>query len=99
MDLNKTTEITPDKLTLTISDATGTKVQEATVPADATVIRVVARVVQAMGLPVMGPDGQPLSYKFHHRASGRQLRDDDTLAASSVADGDSLRLVAEITAG
>lgn len=86
-------------LKLTISDATGTKTQEVTVPADANVLRVVARVVQAMGLPVTGPDGQPLSYKFHHRASGRQLRDDDSLAASGVSDGDSLRLVAEITAG
>lgn len=88
-----------DTLTLTITDATGTKTQEAIVPADAPAIRVVARVVQAMGLPVNGPDGAPLSYKFHHRASGRQLRDDDALAAAGVQDGDTLRLVAEITAG
>ena len=86
-------------ITLTITDATGTKSQQAAVPADAKVIRVVARVVQAMGLPLVGPDGQPLSYKFHHRGSGRQLRDDDTLAAAGVQDGDTLRLVAEITAG
>lgn len=88
-----------DNLTLTISDATGTKTQEVTVPSDANVLRVVARVVQAMGLPVTGPDGQPLSYKFHHRASGRQLRDDDNLTGAGVSDGDTLRLVAEITAG
>ncbi len=100
MDLTKKTEkITADRLTLTVSDATGTKSQEVTVPADAEVIRVVSRVVQAMGLPVMGPDGQPLSYKFHHRASGRQLRDNDSLAVSGVSNGDQLRLVAEITAG
>jgi hypothetical protein len=52
-----------------------------------------------MQLPVVGPDGQPLSYKFHHRASGRQLRDDETLLAAGVNSGDTLRLVAEITAG
>lgn len=88
-----------ETMTVTITDATGTKTQEATVPADATVIRLVARVVQAMGLPMTGPDGQPMSYKFHHRQSGRQLRDEDTLLASGVHDGDTLRLVAEITAG
>lgn len=84
---------------VTITDATGTKSQPAEVPTDAQTVRVVARAVQAMGLPLTGPDDQPLSYKFHHRASGRQLRDEETLAAAGVQDGDTLRLVAEITAG
>lgn len=88
-----------DTMTLTITDATGTKTQPAEVPADAQTVRVVARVVQAMNLPLTGPDGQPLSYKFHHRGTGRQLRDEDTLAGAGVQDGDTLRLVAEITAG
>lgn len=88
-----------ENLTLTITDATGTKSQEVIVPGDAPAIRVMARVVQAMGLPITGPDGLPLSYKFHHRATGRQLRDDDGLASAGVRNGDTLRLVAEITAG
>lgn len=88
-----------DTLTVTITDATGSKQQAATIPRDAPVIRVVARVVQAMGLPINGPDGQPLSYKFHSRDLGRQLRDDETFQGAGVGDGDSLRLVAEITAG
>jgi hypothetical protein len=69
------------------------------VPADATAIRLIARLIDLMQLPVIGPDGQPLSYKFHHRSSGRQLRDDETLQGADVQDGDTLRLVAEITAG
>jgi hypothetical protein len=88
-----------DTLDLNVTDATGTKSQAVSVPASAPAIRVIARVVQAMDLPLMGPDGAPLSYKFHHRASGRQLRDDDELGAVGVRDGDTLRLVAEITAG
>lgn len=82
-----------------ITDATGTRRQEATVPADAPAIRLIARLIDLMQLPVIGPDGQPLSYKFHHRSTGRQLRDDETLAAANVRNGDTLRLVAEITAG
>jgi hypothetical protein len=82
-----------------ITDATGSRQQEAAVPEDARSIRLIAKLIELLGLPVTGPDGQPLSYKFHHRASGRQLRDDETLAEAGVADGDTLRLVAEITAG
>jgi hypothetical protein len=82
-----------------ITDATGSKQQEATVPDDARSIRLIAKLIELLGLPVTGPDGQPLSYKFHHRSSGRQLRDDETLAEAGVDDGDTLRLVAEITAG
>jgi hypothetical protein len=82
-----------------ITDATGSRQQEATVPDDARSIRLIAKLIELLGLPLTGPDGQPLSYKFHHRASGRQLRDDETLAEAGVRDGDTLRLVAEITAG
>jgi hypothetical protein len=86
-------------LDVIITDATGTKEQQATVPGDAPVVRIIARLVQLMQLPLTGPDGQPLAYKFHHRASGRQLREDETLAVAGVATGDTLRLVPEITAG
>lgn len=82
-----------------IMDATGSKEQDATVPADAQSIRLIAKLVELMNLPLSGPDGQPLSYKFHHKAGGRQLRDDETLAAAGVSEGDTLRLVPEITAG
>ena len=86
-------------LNLTITDVTGSKEQAAAVPSDAPVIRVIAKLIELMQLPLTGPDGQPLSYRFHHRGSGRQLRDEDTLAQAGVTDGDTLRLVAEITAG
>ena len=50
-------------------------------------------------LPANGPDGAPLSYKFHHKNSGRQVQDTQTLAEAAVHDGDILRLQPEITAG
>lgn len=86
-------------ITITITDASGSKSQDATVPADAPVIRLIAKLIELMRLPMIGPDGMALSYKFHHRASGRQLRDDETLTTAGVTDGDVVRLVAEITAG
>jgi len=80
-------------------DTTGTKSQEASLPDDAPVRRIVAKLVQMMSLPTTGPDGQPMSYKFHHKASGTQLTDEQTLAEAKVQDGDVLRLQPEITAG
>jgi type VII secretion system (Wss) protein YukD len=86
-------------LDVTVVDATGNKTEEASVPDDAASGRIVARLIELMQLPTMGPDGQPLSYRFHHKQSGRQIQDNESLRDAGVADGDVLRLVAEITAG
>ncbi len=87
------------KVNVIIMDTTGTKEQKAALPDDAPVRRIISKLVQMMNLPVTGPDGQPLSYKFHHKASGKQLADEQTLADGGVVDGDVLRLQPEITAG
>jgi hypothetical protein len=84
---------------IVVVDATGNKTEEASVPPTVASGRIVARLVELMELPSVGPDGQPLSYKFHHKQSGRQVGDDETLEGAGVKDGDVLRLVAEITAG
>jgi hypothetical protein len=86
-------------LDITVVDATGNKTEEASVPSDAAAGRIMAKLVELMELPTVGPDNQPLAYKFHHKQSGRQIDDNETLAAAGVSDGDVLRLVAEITAG
>ena len=52
-----------------------------------------------MKMPLTGPDGEPLSYKFHHKASGKQLTESQTLLEAGVKEGDVLRLHPEITAG
>lgn len=84
---------------ITVIDATGSKTEEATVPGNAPAGRIMAKLVELMEMPTVGPDGQPLSYKFHHKQSGRQIDDNETLEAAGVGNGDVLRLVAEITAG
>lgn len=88
-----------DKVDVTIIDVTGNKTQQATLPANAPVRRILDKLVQMMALPVIGPDGSLMSYKFHHKASGKQLTDEQTLADADVKDGDVLRLQPEITAG
>jgi hypothetical protein len=80
-------------------DATGNKRREVELPDDVAVNRILAVLVEKMNLPQVAPDGQPLSYKFHHRASGKQLLDDQSLSDVRAKDGDVLRLQPEITAG
>lgn len=86
-------------ITVNVWDATGNKREEVDLPDDAPVNRILVVLAEKMGLPQVGPDGQPLSYKFHHKASGKQLLDDQCLADAGVKSGDVLRLQPEITAG
>jgi uncharacterized ubiquitin-like protein YukD len=91
--------ISMSNITIEVWDATGNKKQQVELPVGAPINRVIAVLVEKMNLPRHSPDGQLMSYKFHHRASGRQLLDDQTLASADVRDGDILRLQPEITAG
>lgn len=87
------------EIKIEVWDATGNKRQLVEVPADAEINRLIAVLIERMNLPRNSPDGQLMSYKFHHKASGRQLLDTETLTAAGVKDGDILRLQPEITAG
>jgi len=87
------------EIKIEVWDATGNKRQLVEVPADAEINRLIAVLIERMNLPRNSPDGQLMSYKFHHKASGRQLLDTETLTAAGVKEGDILRLQPEITAG
>ncbi len=86
-------------LTVQVWDATGNKRQAVEMPDDAPVNRLLVVLVDKMNFPQYAPDGQPLSYRLHHRASGKQLLDEQSLSDVGVHDGDVLRLQPEITAG
>ncbi|MGC3996285.1 MAG: EsaB/YukD family protein [Anaeromyxobacter sp.] len=86
-------------ITVQVWDATGSKRQDVEVPDEAPVNRVLVVLVEKMKLPRQSPDGQLMSYKFHHKASGRQLLDHQSLKEAGVQPGDVLRLQPEITAG
>ena len=86
-------------VTVQVWDATGNKKQEVDMPDDVPINRILAVLLSKMQFPEFAPDGQPLSYKFQHRASGKQLLDTQCLKDVGVKDGDVLRLQPEITAG
>lgn len=88
-----------ENITVEVWDATGNKKLSASLPKDSPVNRILVLLVDRMNLPRHSPDGQLMSYRFHHKASGRQLLDEETLADAGVREGDVLRIQPEITAG
>ena len=86
-------------INLEVWDATGNKRLKVTVPNDVAVERILMVLADKLHLPRYAPDGQLMSYKFHHRRLGVQLRDDQTLSQQQVVEDDIVRIQPEITAG
>lgn len=84
---------------VTFLDQTGAKSVEAVVSDTITVRRILPNIITKMNLPVVGPDGQPMSYSLDHKEGGRRLPEDQTLNRAGVADGDHLIIYPEIVAG
>lgn len=84
---------------VTFLDQTGAKSVEAVIADAVSVKRILPNIITKMNLPVMGPDGQPMSYSLDHKEGGKRLREDQTLPGASVRDGDHLIVYPEIVAG
>ena len=84
---------------VTFLDQTGAKSVEAVVADTVTVKRILPNIITKMNLPVVGPDGQPMSYSLDHKEGGKRLREDQTLVEGRVEDGDHLIVYPEIVAG
>jgi uncharacterized ubiquitin-like protein YukD len=87
------------KINVVIVDTTGNKEQKVGLPDDIKIGIIMVKLVEKIKLPSTGPDGNPISYKFIHKVSGRQLLETQTLSDAQIKDGDVLRLQPEITAG
>ena len=86
-------------VTVTFLDQTGAKSVEAVVSETVTVARIIPSIITKMNLPVIGPDGQPMSYSLDHKEGGKRLSEHQTLVQSMVGDGDHLIVYPEIVAG
>lgn len=84
---------------VTFLDQTGAKSVEAVIADNVNVARILPNIITKMSLPVMGPDGQPMSYSLDHKEGGRRLTEDETLPGAQVSDGDHLIVYPEIVAG
>ena len=87
------------KVNVVVVDATGNKEQKVGLPDDIKCGVIMVKLVEKIKLPSVGPDGNPISYKFIHKVTGKQLLETQTLGEAGIKDGDVLRLQPEITAG
>jgi hypothetical protein len=84
---------------VTFLDQTGAKSVEAVVSDTVTVQRILPSIITKMNLPMIGPDGNPMSYSLDHKEGGRRLLESETLIAANVRAGDHLIIYPEIVAG
>ena len=84
---------------VTFLDQTGAKSVEAVIADSVTVKRILPNIITKMNLPVMGPDGQPMSYSLDHKEGGKRLHEEQTMVSATVHDGDHLIVYPEIVAG
>ena len=71
----------------------------AEVPDDVPARDLLTEFASLLQLPTVGPDGRPMSYRIDSKALGRELGEDETLAAAGVPNNYRLMLTADITAG
>jgi len=95
----KKEKVNMGRVNVVIVDATGNKEQKVGLPDDIRTGVIMVKLIEKIKLPSVGPDGNPISYKFIHKVTGRQLLEGQTLAEANIKDGDVLRLQPEITAG
>ena len=73
--------------------------RNAEVPDDVAIRELLGELTSLLKLPTIGPDGRPMGYRIDSKALGRELREEESLAAAGVPNNDRLILTADITAG
>lgn len=86
------------EINVTIISTSADKQWPANVPDDVPAKDVIRALVKQQRLP-MEHEGDPVSYRFHHKQSGRLLNGQQSLRDGGVRSGHILRLQAELQAG
>lgn len=81
-----------------VYDPTGSKKTPVELPGDVPMRRLIPALVSKMGLPT-SQGANPITYRLDHRASGKRLGDDESLADAGVNNDDIMSLFPEVTAG
>ena len=71
----------------------------AEIPDDVVLHDLMPELASLLELPTVGPDGRPMGYRLDSKALGRELKENETLAAAGIPENDRLMLTADITAG
>lgn len=89
----------PNGIRVTFLDQSGSKSVEAVIADTVPVRRILPNVITRLNLPMLGPDGNPISYSLDHREGGKRLLESQTLPDAHVGNGDHLVIYPEMIAG
>lgn len=68
-------------------------------PSDALVKDLLPAIIKELGLPVTGPDGNTVAYELSSKRTGKELKENSSLASSGTKNGDVILLTSTFVAG
>lgn len=87
------------QITVTVVRADTNQEYEVELPDDAKLDDLLPQLVQQLGLPLVGPDGNRISYQLSNKRTSQELKQNKTLGEYATKHGDLLLLTSTFVAG
>lgn len=87
------------QINVTIVRADTNQEYEVELPDNAKLDDLLPQLVQQLGLPLVGPDGNRISYQLSNKRTSQELKQNKTLSEYTVKNGDMLLLTSTFVAG
>jgi hypothetical protein len=87
------------QITITVVRADTNQEYEVELPDNAKLDDLLPQLVQQLGLPLVGPDGNRISYQLSNKRTSQELKQNKTLGDHGTKSGDMLLLTSTFVAG
>jgi type VII secretion system (Wss) protein YukD len=87
------------QITVTVVRADTNQEYEVELPDNAKLDDLLPQLVQQLGLPLVGPDGNRISYQLSNKRTSQELKQNKTLSEYGAKNGDMLLLTSTFVAG
>jgi hypothetical protein len=87
------------QITVTVVRADTNQEYEVELPDNARLEDLLPQLVQQLGLPLVGPDGNRISYQLSNKRTSQELKQNHTLSEYNTKNGDMLLLTSTFVAG
>jgi hypothetical protein len=87
------------QITVTVVRADTNQEYEVELPDNAKLDDLLPQLVQQLGLPLVGPDGNRISYQLSNKRTSQELKQNRSLAEYGAKNGDMLLLTSTFVAG
>lgn len=87
------------QISVTLVRADTNQEYDVELPDDHGISDLLPALVEKLGLPLTGPDGNQVAYELSNKRTGREYKEVDTLGSASTKSGDVLLLTSTFVAG